>query len=629
MISASPTPDVFDRWATVYDDERNPFCALEARLLDSLLPSLKGKIILDAGCGTGRHFNLLVHKGVSSLHGVDYSEQMLEMASRRLPQNGKLHLSDCSTIPLPDQSVDIVVCSFVLGYVQDLHAFCREMKRLLRPEGQLFLADIHPGTADKFAWKRSFHAEREEVSIQWNHRNISCIRALFQQEAFHLQSEFEVPFSEPERPIFVDRGRVDSFEKIRNDPALCIFQFAHEPPAAEYSFSGAQCAITADLGLQLTVGIYDGKISFLRHKNPPDATQLSLDGYMFLPGLINAHDHLDFSLFPKLGAGPYEDTKAWADDIHSRYSDQIALHRMVPHDVRVRWGAIRNLLCGVTTVCHHNPISTGMLNPGFPVRVVDRMRWIHSPAFDPEGLKAQENVQSDIPFILHAGEGLSESAVMELRDLHRLGLMRSGTILVHGLAITRHDIEALRNSGVGLIFCPSSNEFLFGEVPLHGLVTGFELAAIGSDSPLTACGDLLDEAAYATSRYNLPAEKLYAMLTTSPAAMLRLSHDFGQIHTGGTADLIAVKDCGLSPAQTLQALSWKGVHLVIRAGVIRMASHELLHIIPEEDRAQFTCFAVDDEFRWIRGSFHDDFEATAIVQDNGKLRLGRRAISLA
>ncbi len=570
-----------------------------------------------------------MRKGASSLHGVDYSEQMLELARLRLPQHSKLHRSDCTTVPLADRSVDVIVCSFVLSYVQDLHAFCCEMKRLLRPEGQMFLVDMHPGTADKFAWKRSFHTEGEEVSIQWNHRCLSNIRTLLQQQALHLRTDLEVPFSEAERFLFNDAGRIDAFEKIKNDPALYLLQLTHDPLAAEYSISGARCAITSDLGLQATLGINGEKISFLQQDNKAEARELSLDGYMLLPGLINAHDHLDFSLFRQLGEGPYQDTREWANDIHSRYADEIALHRMVPHDVRVRWGAVRNLLCGVTTVCHHNPISPGMLDPSFPVRVVDRMRWIHSPAFDPEGLRAQESVQSDIPFILHACEGLSASAAAELRDLHHLGLMRSGTILVHGLAVGHDDIATLQSSGVALVFCPSSNQFLFGAIPLPQLVNGFELAAIGSDSPLTACGDLLDEAAYATSRYDLPAGKLYSMLTTSPAAMLRLSQEYAQIHAGGIADLIVVRDYGQSPAQTLQALTWKDVHLVIRAGVIRMASEELLHLIPQERRTQFTRLAIDDEFRWVRGSFHDDFEATTTIQESGKLRLGGRTISLA
>ena len=111
---------------------------------------------------------------------------------------------------------------------------------------------------------------------------------------------------------------------------------------------------------------------------------LNLDGYLLLPGLINAHDHLEFGLYPNLGRGPYANSQEWAADIHQNDSAIIAAQESVPKDVRVWWGAIRNLLCGVTTVCHHNPLHAELLKEEFPMRVIRNFGWGHSLAMDPQ-----------------------------------------------------------------------------------------------------------------------------------------------------------------------------------------------------------------------------------------------------
>lgn len=629
MIAAPATPAVFDEWAPVYDEARNPFCALEARLLRQLLPSLQGKTILDAGCGTGRHFPLLSKLQAEWIHAVDYSAQMLELAKQRLPENATLHHADCTAVPIPAQSIDIVLCSLVLGYVSNLPAFCHEMRRLLRPGGQIILADIHPDTAQRRGWNRSFHQHGEEITIAWNRIGLERLRAIFAAEGFHCVCDLEPGFSEAEREIFVQQRRAHAFEELAEEPVMYLLQLTQEAPRKELTITGARCALSAYDAMSRALTVAGGGMRSILDSSPEPQQEIFLDGYLLLPGLINAHDHLEFGLFPRLGDGNYADAQEWADAIHVRYAETIARHRSVQRDARIQWGALRNLLCGVTTVCHHNPITATMRSPEFPVSVVEEMRWVHSAAFDFAGLQDEAAMDDGEVLIVHAAEGISERAKQEIETLQALGLLRPSTILVHALAVTPQTIKRLNEAGVSLIFCPSSNEFLFETIPAAALLEHFEKAALGSDSPLTACGDLLDEAVFVKSHYDLPAARLYSMLTENPATMLRLTDGRGKIQVDGRADLIAVPDRGLSPAETLRHLTWQDVHFVMRNGIVQLIAEELAHILQPQERTDFTEIQVDGRRRWIRGDLRPAFEASAMLQQHGVIRLGERMVALA
>ena len=104
-------------------------------------------------------------------------------------------------------------------------------------------------------------------------------------------------------------------------------------------------------------------------------------GYLLLPGLINAHDHLEFALFPRLGNRTYANAHEWALDIYRPEDDPIRSLRKIEKSIRLWWGGIRNLLSGVTTVCHHNEYAPAF-DDHFPVRVLRNYGWAHSFAFE-------------------------------------------------------------------------------------------------------------------------------------------------------------------------------------------------------------------------------------------------------
>src|SRR5436309_11620189 len=83
--------------------------------------------------------------------------------------------------------------------------------------------------------------------------------------------------------------------------------------------------------------------------------EIDLRRFLILPGLINAHDHLEFNLYPRLGRGPYPNAGAWARDVYRPEESPVRELLAIPKNTRLLWGGLKNLLSGVTTVCHHNP----------------------------------------------------------------------------------------------------------------------------------------------------------------------------------------------------------------------------------------------------------------------------------
>jgi cytosine/adenosine deaminase-related metal-dependent hydrolase len=313
--------------------------------------------------------------------------------------------------------------------------------------------------------------------------------------------------------------------------------------------------IEADNG---ALGIEGGRI--VAPTGAFDATLRVPDGRI-RPGLVNAHDHLHRNHYGRLGAPPYANAYEWGRDIHVRHADAIARGRAVPRRDALLRGAWKNLRAGVTTVVHHDPWEPAF-DDDFPLRVV-RVAAAHSLGFGGE-LPAPV---AGAPFTIHLAEGVDAESAGEVAALAARGLLTRDLLAVHAVGVDDAGITLLRTRAAAVVWCPSSNHFLFGRTtPAELLAPGIDVL-LGSDSLLTADGSLLRELRVARELALVDDERL--LDAVGAVAARRIGVEAPSLALGARADVLVLRRPPLEASEA-------DVALVVAGGVLRVADPALV-----------------------------------------------------
>lgn len=272
-------------------------------------------------------------------------------------------------------------------------------------------------------------------------------------------------------------------------------------------------------------------------EKPNNALEINLEGCTLFPGLINGHDHLELNHFPRTKFREvYDNAHQWGEDVNTRLNDEpFKTLRSYPIWDRLFIGGLKNLLCGATTVAHHGPQYREMYRKDFPVRVLKNYGWAHSLHFNTEAeiIKSYQSTPQDWLWFIHLAEGADDIAASEYRRLKALGCVGANTVIVHGVGMTEDDIDDAVKIVHGLVWCPSTNDYLLGVYHTE-LTELWDRAAklfLGSDSRLTADGDLIDEANKATCTGKI--EDGFSLAARNPQ-LLRTSAHYADLYVGAT-----------------------------------------------------------------------------------------------
>ncbi|MGH9269954.1 MAG: arsenite methyltransferase, partial [Ilumatobacteraceae bacterium] len=107
-----------------------------------------GQVVLDLGSGGGIDVLLSARRvgPTGTAYGVDFTPEMLELARRNAAEAGATNVEfldgRIEAVPLPDESVDVIISNCVINLSVDKAAVFAEMHRLLRPGARIGVSDV-------------------------------------------------------------------------------------------------------------------------------------------------------------------------------------------------------------------------------------------------------------------------------------------------------------------------------------------------------------------------------------------------------------------------------------------------------------------------------------------------------
>lgn len=132
----------FNNHAEVYNESHDgKFVAPMYDEIINRIMNTNAKKILDVGCGTGNVLIKLSGNKDLSLHGLDISEKMIEIAKKNLGDKAELKAGDSEYMPWEDNSFDVIVCNASFHHYPNPEKVLIEMKRVLKSSGTLIIGD--------------------------------------------------------------------------------------------------------------------------------------------------------------------------------------------------------------------------------------------------------------------------------------------------------------------------------------------------------------------------------------------------------------------------------------------------------------------------------------------------------
>ena len=144
------------------------------RIYKYLLPKVKNQIVLDLGCGTGKFMKKFYEKTIK-YYGLDLSKDQLNIAKKKVNgDNVEFICCSAEDIPLPNNSIDVIISTWVLGTILEIdrrNKVLQEMKRVLKKDGNIYLVENDIGGEFEIIRKRYPDIKKTKEYNEWIENN--------------------------------------------------------------------------------------------------------------------------------------------------------------------------------------------------------------------------------------------------------------------------------------------------------------------------------------------------------------------------------------------------------------------------------------------------------------------------
>lgn len=337
----------------------------------------------------------------------------------------------------------------------------------------------------------------------------------------------------------------------------------------------------------------------------PAAAVLECPTGVISPGLINTHDHLNYTQndpAPDTGER-YEQRHDWRKGLrgHTKISASGGASQE-----ELAWGELRFVMGGATASASAGATSGLLRNldggsmEGLNQPQVDTDTF---PLGDANGTQLEEGcnypditstaeVSGEAAYLPHVSEGIDQVARNEFTCLSSSAnggqdLVLSNSHLVHGVALAANEAATLARDSSSLIWSPRSNISLYGDTAPMGLAAAFDVpVALGTDWVVSGSMNLLRELRCADELNRTYYDQLYsdaelwAMVTGNAARAVAMDDAVGALEVGLRADITVFASGTGSGYRSVIDADPEDVVLVLRGGTPLYGDASFLGSLP-------------------------------------------------